>query len=188
MPIDGYNYAPTNRQNASSMILKGKTAIPKGFGGFNLDMRWKDISFSMAWAYKYGHYIWDNGTEQLANDGYYSFHRNILASQVDTWSETNKEASVPKRVASSNQGGYYDSSRFLKKGDYLRLKNLSISYNLPQSFVQQIKIVNARVYLSGSNLLTFSNLDIDPEIRTSGYYNYNMPALRTYNIGLEITF
>lgn len=187
VPCDTYNYSPTRRQNASRMILDGKTAIPKGYGGFNLDFRWKNLSFSMAWAFKYGHYIWDEGTEQLANDGYYYFHRNILHSQVDTWSEENPDASVPRRVADSDQGGYYYSSRYLKKGDYLRLKNATISYNLPKKWVEKIRMQNARVYVAGSNLLTFSGLDIDPEIQSNGYYNYAMPSLKTITFGLEVT-
>ena len=188
MPEDGYNYAPTNRANASSMIIDGKTAMPKGFGGFDASFRWKDISFSMAWSYKYGHYIWDEGIEQMANDGYYSFGRNILASQLDTWSPDNKDAAIPQRIAGNTGGGYYYSSRFLKKGDYLRLKNLTLSYNLPRNFINKVKLSNARVYLSGSNLLTFSGLDIDPEIRNNGSYNYEMPALRTVNMGVEVSF
>lgn len=188
MPKDGYNYAPTTRQNSSSMILEGKTAIPKGYGGFNVDFRWKDLSFSMAWSYKYGHYIWDEGTEQMANDGYYSFARNILASQTDTWSETNTGAAIPRRIAGNNQGGYYYSSRYLKKGDFLRLKNMTISYNLPRTFVNKFGLMNARVYVAGTNLFTFSGLDIDPEIQASGYYYYAMPSMRTFTLGLEISF
>lgn len=188
MPKDSYNYYPTNRQNSSSMIIDGKTAIPKGYGGFNFDLRWKDLSLSMAWAYKYGHYIWDEGVEQMENDGYYSFHRNISKNQLNPWSETNKNSSVPMRVSGNNQGGYYYSSRFMKKGDYLRLKNLTVSYNLPKTFVNKIGMSNARVYVAGSNLLTFSGLDIDPEVRANGRYRYSMPALRTVSLGVEVSF
>ena len=187
VPYDTYNYSPTRRQSASRMILDGKTAIPKGYGGFNLDFRWKDISFSMSWAYKYGHYICDEGIEQLGSDGYYYFHRGILSSQTDTWSETNPDGSVPRRVADNSQGGYYYSSRYLKKGDYLRLKNATVSYNLPKNWVNKMRMQNVRVYVAGSNLLTFSGLDIDPEIQSNGYYNWSMPALRTITFGLELT-
>ena len=188
MPKDSYNYYPTTRVNSSNMILDGKTAIPKGFGGFNVNLRWKDLTFSMAWSYKYGHYIWDEGTEQLANDGYYSFHRNILKSQTDTWSEDNPDGTIPRRVAGNTEGGYYYSSRFLKKGDFLRLKNLTLSYSIPKNFINKMGLTNARVYLAGANLLTFSGLDIDPEIQSSGYYNYSMPALRTVTLGVEVSF
>ncbi|MBR7157153.1 MAG: hypothetical protein IKD16_02015, partial [Bacteroidales bacterium] len=152
------------------------------------DLRWKDLSFTMAWSYKYGHYIWDDGTDDLYTDGYREFHRNIGKSQVDAWSETNKDAAFPKRIAGNNQGGYYDSDRFLHRGDYLRLKNATISYTIPRTFVNKLSLSNARVYVAGANLLTFSKLHIDPEIQNSGFYSLGMPAMRTVTFGLEVSF
>lgn len=187
MPEDTYNYRPVRRASASNMILEGMSAIPKGYGGFNMDFGWKNISFSMAWSYKYGHYIWDEGTEQLCSDGYYDFHRNISKSQLNAWTPENTDTDVPRRIRDNSQGGYYYSSRYLKKGDFLRLKNLSLSYNLPMSLGQKIGVQNARIFLSGANLLTFSGLDIDPEIQASGYYNYTTPAMRTVTLGIEVT-
>lgn len=90
-------------------------------------------------------------------------------------------------MADNSQGGYYYSSRYLKKGDYLRLKNATVSYNLPKNWVNKMRMQNVRVYVAGSNLLTFSGLDIDPEIQSNGYYNWSMPALRTITFGLELT-
>ncbi len=187
-PHDLYNYTPRNRNNSNSVILEGKTALPDGYGGFNVDLRWRDLSFSMAWSYKYGHYIWDDGTDDLYTDGYREFHRNIGKSQVDAWSETNKDAAFPKRIAGNNQGGYYDSDRFLHRGDYLRLKNATISYTIPKTFVNKLSLSNARVYVAGANLLTFSKLHIDPEIQNSGFYSLGMPSMRTVTFGLEVSF
>ncbi len=187
-PHDMYNYVPRNRNNSNSVILEGKTALPDGYGGFNVDLRWKDLSFTMAWSYKYGHYIWDDGTDDLYTDGYREFHRNIGKSQVDAWSETNKDAAFPKRIAGNNQGAYYDSDRFLHRGDYLRLKNATISYTIPRTFVNKLSLSNARVYVAGANLLTFSKLHIDPEIQNSGFYSLGMPAMRTVTFGLEVSF
>ena len=187
-PRDLYNYTPRNRNNSNSVILEGKTALPDGYGGFNVDLRWKDLSFTLAWSYKYGHYIWDDGTDDLYTDGYREFHRNIGKSQVDAWSETNKDAAFPKRIAGNNQGGYYDSDRFLHRGDYLRLKNATISYTIPRAFVNKLSLSNARVYVAGANLLTFSKLHIDPEIQNSGFYSLGMPSMRTVTFGLEVSF
>lgn len=188
VPKDTYNYFPENRQNASNMIIEGKTAIPKGFGGFNLNLGWKGLTLDMAWSYKYGHYIWDDGVEQMESDGYYWSHRNIAKDQLNAWTPTNTNTDVPKRVADNGQGGYYYSSRYLKKGDFLRLKNLTLSYNLPKNFVQKLAMSNARIYVAGANLLTFSGLNIDPEIQASGYYYYVTPALRTVTFGIDLSF
>ena len=189
VPKSGYNYAPTTRGYASQFIIEGKTALPKGYGGFNVDLRWKDLSFQMAWSYKYGHYIFDNCTDDFFHDGYVTRYMNIAKGQVDCWTPENRDAKYPKRIASNGQSGnYYDSDNFLFKGDYLRLKNATVSYNLPKTFVKKANISNARVYLAGANLLTFSGLHVDPEIQQSGYYSMGMPAMRTVTFGVEVSF
>ena len=188
VPCDTYNYFPTSRGNASNMILDGVTAIPKAYGGFNINAGWNGLTLDMAWSYKYGHYIWDEGVEQMESDGYYWTHRGIAKDQLNAWTPENTDTNVPMRVADNGQGGYYYSSRFAKKGDYLRLKNLTLSYNLPRSFTQKVKMSNARIYVAGANLLTFTGLNIDPEIQASGYYYYTMPAMRTVTFGIDLTF
>lgn len=188
VPVKTANYRPTHRSNASSMILDGKTAIPKGFGGFNVNLGWKGLTLDMAWSYKYGHYIWDEGVEQMENDGYYDFHRNISARQVNSWTPTNTNTDVPMRVRDNTNGGYYYSSKYVKSADFLRLKNLTLSYSLPKKVIKGAGMSNCRVYVAGTNLLTFSKLNIDPEIKQSGYYNYNMPALRTVTFGVDLSF
>ncbi len=188
VPQDTYNYRPTNRSNASNMIIDGKSAMPKGFGGFNADFRWKDLSFTMAWTYSYGRNIWDAAVDQMENDGYYWSHRNISSRQLQMWTAENTNTSVPMRIADNGEGGYYNSSRMIKNGDYVRLKNATISYNLPKSAMNKIGISNARVYVSGVNLLTFSGLNVDPEIQNDGYTNFQMPNLRTVSLGIDVSF
>ncbi|MBT7466662.1 MAG: hypothetical protein HN686_21935, partial [Bacteroidetes bacterium] len=73
---------------------------------------------------------------------------------------------------------------------FLRLKNMNISYSLPRSFVSRIGVTNCVVYLSGTNLLTFSNLGIwknsfDPEIRGQNGRDY--PPVKTVSFGLRLT-
>ena len=76
----------------------------------------------------------------------------------------------------------------LVRGDFARLKNLTVSYNLPKNFVQKLSLRGARVYLSGANLMTISKCEIEPELQSDGYYNYGMPALRTVSFGVEVSF
>ncbi len=175
-----------SRAQASSTILEGMTAIPKGFGGFNATFAWKSLTASMAWSYKYGHYVWDNGSDDLEDDGYNSY-KNTSKEQLKRWQKPGDVTQVPRRIAGNTGGGYYDSSRALKKGDYLRLKNMTVSYSLPSRLCSQVGITNARVYVAGNNLLTFTGLDFDPEVQSNGYYNFTFPALRNVTIGVEIS-
>ncbi|MCK9626468.1 MAG: TonB-dependent receptor, partial [Bacteroidales bacterium] len=175
-----------SRSQASSTILEGMSAIPKGYGGFNATFSWKSLTASMAWSYKYGHYVWDNATDDIETDGYNSY-ANIASSQLDRWQSSGDVSYLPRRIAGNTGGGYYDSSRFLEKGDYLRLKNVTISYTLPKKFMDFMKLSNARIFVSGTNLLTFTGLDFDPEVQSNGYYNFTLPALRTVTLGVEVS-
>lgn len=75
---------------------------------------------------------------------------------------------------------------FCSKSDFLRLKNLTVGYTIPQSISRQVHIDKLRIYFSGENLLTFTNMkfkDIDPEKGSIGY-----PIMRTFNFGLNVNF
>ena len=78
--------------------------------------------------------------------------------------------------------------KFCGNSSILRIKDITLSYNLPRSFTQKVKMSNARIYVAGANLLTFTGLNIDPEIQASGYYYYTMPAMRTVTFGIDLTF
>ncbi|MBQ6310170.1 MAG: TonB-dependent receptor [Bacteroidales bacterium] len=188
MPYDGYDYTPSTRNNGKSMVVEGKRAMPKFFGGFNANFRWKDLSVSMAWNYKFGHYLLNSCQDNVATDGYRTFAQPIMKTQLNPWTPENQNTDVPMRYLGNNQGGYYNSSRMLVRGDFARLKNLTISYNLPRAFVQKLTLRNARVYLSGANLLTISKCEIEPELQSNGIYEYGMPALRTWSFGVEVSF
>lgn len=174
------------RAQAQSVILDGMTAIPKGFGGFNANFSWKSLTASMAWSYKYGHYVFDNASDDIDDDGYNSY-KNTSEDQLNRWQKPGDITQVPRRIAGHTGGGFYDSSRALKKGDYLRLKNMTISYNIPDKVKNSLRITNARVYVAGNNLLTFTGLNFDPEVQANGYYNFTFPALRTITLGIEVS-
>jgi len=81
------------------------------------------------------------------------------------------------------------SSFLAMNASYLRLKNLQIGYNLPQSLLKSIHLNRARLYVSGQNLFTFTKFpnDFDPEVK-SGSGGYSYPQVAIYSIGLDITF
>ena len=76
----------------------------------------------------------------------------------------------------------------MKNGNYLRLKNIELSYTFPKSILEKTKVINGlRLYINGTNLLTFDKLDImDPEM-TGGSAQY-YPQLKSVNFGLNFTY
>ena len=82
------------------------------------------------------------------------------------------------------------STFWLQNTNYLRLKNLTFGVRMPQSWSNKIGMSNARIYFSGSNLLTWKSkgLTVDPEMPVSGVCTFETPALRTFTFGIELTF
>ena len=75
----------------------------------------------------------------------------------------------------------------MKNGNYLRLKNVQIGYTLPSFWTKKIKITSARIYVSGTNLLTFCGFkEYDPESNDGGNTSY--PQMRNYSVGLNLKF
>lgn len=107
---------------------------------------------------------------------------------TDSWSEDNRDAYFARPIArdSKNQ---QKQTKYLQDASYCRLKNLSLGYNLPQQWLRNIYVSKATVYVSGENLLEFSQIKgaYDPESAgKNGAMMY--PFQRTYSIGVNVTF
>lgn len=106
----------------------------------------------------------------------------------NAWTPENTNAKYPRLSTVSNGNNAWRSSWWVINGEYLRLKNASIGYNLPERLMENSKwISGAKIYLAGTNLLTFSHFKyVDPESPSvsNGYY----PQQKTYSIGVNVTF
>jgi len=108
----------------------------------------------------------------------------------DAWNVMNTNALYPRLSIADRGNNTASSTYWLKSGDFLRLKTAEIGYTLPTNLAQKMHLKSCRFYISGFNLLTFSdvdNLPIDPEIPTSGYGS-NYPYLKTYSAGITANF
>lgn len=106
----------------------------------------------------------------------------------DSWSESNPEAYFARPIVKDTRN-QEKQTRYLQDASYLRMKNLSIGYNIPAAWLKKIYLSKATVYVSGENLFEFSNIKgpYDPEAaRGNGTMLY--PFMRTYSLGINLTF
>lgn len=119
------------------------------------------------------------------------------------WTEDNPNAYLPRYTgyyAPFYKGGSNANTRYLQDVSYIRLKNLQIGYNLPAKWLKKIGLKKVSVFFSGENLWTWSpmyrhtrDIDVaniygnDAEITTTGD-GYNYPSMKTYSLGLNVTF
>lgn len=168
-------------------------AWPDFFGGLTNTLKFKNFDAMIFFQYSLGN-------DQLNWNRFFQEHggtrnTNFLASQLDRWQRPGDITMVP-RMTNANYAANLRPSRFVEDGSFLRLKNLSIGYTLPSSWIKKLGMSAARVYVSGQNLLTFTNYSgMDPEVNatastatTQGVDFYAMPQPRVYMGGFNITF
>jgi hypothetical protein len=205
IPATTENYA-NNR-----MILKGKSSIPKIMGGFNTNLSYKGFDLNMVWNFAAGHYIYNRLQQSLMtpNSGLLTLSRELL---TNSWMRPGDPAKYPMATAACSY--FYDeegnptstavnygsenktpSTLYLEKGDYLRLKNVQLGYWLPEKWCNASRMKSIRVYISGSNLLTFTKFSgYDPEVEigrnsiSSVVFFSALPQSRIYSLGLSAKF
>lgn len=169
-------------------------ALPKWFGGLDNTIRYKGLDLNFLLFFSGGNYVY-NGTKAGLHD---NRNWNNAKDALDRWTKPGDNAKWPKVVYNDNvsNGSGLPMSNNVEKGDFLKLRNITLGYNLPASIAQKAKLNNVRVYLAAFNALTFTSYEgFDPEIQTNGNSNgapsvdrNSTPLSRTFNFGLQVGF
>lgn len=159
-------------------------AFPKITYGFSANLNWKNWDLSMFFQGVGGvklFHAFKESTLNAAEQGY-----NRWDKILDAWSPTNTGSDIPRISASdANKNFGTISDWYLEKGDYLRLKNLTLGYTFPKTPWQG----KLRVYVSGENLLTFTKYSgMDPEVGGYGLDAGQYPVSRVISFGAKVNF
>jgi len=182
----------TNNYDEANLQTVG-TASPDFTGGIRNIFQYKGVSLSTFFNFVYGNEILYYN--DLYDDGaYVSINNAVLQPDESRWQEPGDHATHPKPVYGGNQDSHKPSSRFLEDGSFLRLKNATLSYNLPSSLLQKVNIRSVRLYVSGDNVLTFTDYrGRDPEVSVNGGIGSNpgsvgekYPSSRRILFGIEL--
>ncbi len=183
----------TTSEYAKASYYKLGTSNPKLFGGFNTSVTYKKFDFSATFGYSVGGQIYNYSRQEYDSDGTYSDRNQMKLKKGWTrWEKPGDIATHPVAKYNNQDKGNSASSRYLEDSDYLKLRSLTIGYNIP---LKQYGINNLRVSLSGENLFTLTDYSgVDPEIPASdgavmgtagpGVY----PSVRRFMFGLNVTF
>lgn len=173
---------PTGLGSASKHVLD-KQPLPKVNVGFTTSLSYKQFDATVSFYGAFGHYIYNNTSNALFFKGAFPI-RNI----------TSDVANSPQATSDPNS----PSTKYLEKGDFLRMGNLTFGYSLPSSLVEKAKIKSARIFINGQNLLLFTNYSgFDPEVNTNKVFNgvpsagidyLAYPKAKTISFGVNLTF
>lgn len=179
-----------NRGTTNNWFLAPKfnlgTALPDLFGGFTNTFNYKGMELQLLFNYKKGGSLYDNAYQLITQSGIYN-GLNIHKDVLDRWTPENTDSQIPS-MNSFNYHGNITSSRYIMDASYLRLRNLSLSYYLPDNVVAKMKMENCKITVTGQNLLTLSNSKgYDPEAGFNNEVMFNYPQLKVISLGLNIT-
>ena len=182
----------SNNINDAERIIAGNPN-PKFNYGFNNNFSYKGLDLTVFFQGVSGNKIFNAGGQYMSASGSNGYD-NQTADQMAYWDKPGDITSVPEpRLWYAN--GTENSTRYLTDGSYLRLKTVTLGYNLPNSLISRLKLSKVRVYATGQNLLTFTKYKgWDPEVNADyqatninqGVDFYSAPQAKVISFGINI--
>lgn len=193
-----FTWDPSNRVPVGSIL-------PKATGGLTNTFQYKNWDLSVLFVFQIGGSIYDASAKRQL--GVVSFW-NIRPEIAERWQKPGDDAKFPRLTLDASNYGLpnywqYNTTMWLYDASFVRLRNLSIGYNLPAKWAKKAGMGSARIGFIGTNLLVFTNYPgLDPEIARDGEgninqsrnmqaqntYYLNAPQERTYNFQVTLTF
>jgi hypothetical protein len=180
----------------ANQLLKGKSPIADYDGGFNVYTSYKGFDLAADFYFKAGNYVYNFMEQDMLSDG-----TDVAANQrVDAfnyWTTPGQTNVLPSPLYGVDAQQFTD--RFLQKGDYIRLRNLSLGYNFPKTYLKKTGLKSLRFFVQGQNLWAYvPYFKGDPEVGigsgetaagTFGGYNlYSYPQTQSLSFGVDVKF
>ena len=157
---------------------------PDIFGSLGTDFSWRGLTLSVLTTYSLGGKVFDGLYQSDMNLWYLSstWNKNMMRR----WQKPGDVTDVPRSTIAESIA---NTDRFLIDASYFAIKNITLAYALPMSWVSKLGMTGARIFGSVDNLALFTHLDgLDPQYNFSGGTDYNYSPNRTYTVGIELNF
>lgn len=180
----------TKHYDESDEVDLGKSFIAPWNGGFGINARWKGLSLRADFNWSAKKYIF-NATNWYIRDPSVAVQRNTNAAVelLNVWTKPGDVTDIPNIV--DLYGVPQDiqpDSRWVESSSFLRLKNLTIAYSLPKTWMDAVKMKDVTLHFTGRNLLTFTSFNgVDPEYE-GNVVQMMYPNTRQFEFGLEVSF
>ena len=186
--VDEYgNDIISNSDNPSFRRIVGK-GVPTVSGGFNTLFSYRGWDLSALFTYAWGHDVYDSRAAGRTGIDGQSMDYNIDTRQLDRWTPDNRYASNRIRINGQTSAG--SSTRYLYKGDYLKMKNVRLQYTFPASTFRKLRMTGFTLFVQAENLWVWTEAQgYDPDLQIDGYIaTAKYPSAMTFTAGLNFNF
>ncbi len=179
----------TNKYSQARRYYAGSPE-PKLIGGFNTTFAWKGLQLSAFFEFKTGNYVCILNEHSYLNSDGTQMQMNQMATSLNYWKKPGDTGVNPRPIAgNSTSSATALSDRWLERGDYLRIKDVTLSYSLPQTALDKIHVKGLRFFVSGLNLYCFNDVNFwDPEMGVTGTGAGIYPLTKSFVGGVELSF
>ena len=176
------NRVTTDSYNKADRVYCG-SAAPKFTGGWMNSFTYKGFTLTANFDFVYGNLLYNQSRELLDSDGAYADYNSMkLKSGWKRWEKEGDIATHPKAINGGNKNSNKSSSRYLEKGNYFSLRNLSLGYSIPEKLCGKLGLQRVNVSCSADNLFTFTPFSgVSPQLSdssTDGYAGTIYPLSR----------
>ena len=187
---DGTVAAPLGTNDLK--VQHGKTGTPKWYGNLDNTIRYKDFDLTLGLQFAGGNYLMNYTRAGLLT----TLMNNNVTEIMDRWTASGQHTDIPKLYHGDRTSLQSNSTLFMEKADFLRVRDITLGYNLPSRWTAKAGISTVRVYLRGSNLGVLTSYSgTDPEVSTNrnsnisvGFDNRSVPYPRSFTFGLNVNF
>lgn len=180
----------TEKYNEATRVFTGKSSTPTFSGGISNRLSYKNFDLNFFINVVQGNYIYHTSRFYFDNDGLYeSYNQMQLLKGWSRWEKPGDIATHPKPVFGRSDASNQTSTRYLEDGSYIRLRNVSFSFNFPHSWLNKW-IKDAKITLSADNLLTITKFSgADPQVNFyEGSSSIPYPSSKKYLLSLHLKF
>jgi hypothetical protein len=179
----------TGSYNEAQPSFTNKSGSPKYFGSLTNTVTYKRLSLQLMLYYNFGNYIFVGWNYMLMSDGLFLGSANQLTDELSAWQKPGDKTDVPQIIYGGNNNSNFPSTRFLYKGDYIRLRNVELSYSMPGVALKRLHMSGMSIYVRGTNLLTFvedKHLPCDPELGITSNMDMQVFIPKSVTAGIKI--
>jgi hypothetical protein len=181
----------TSNYNDAEQVWQGGSAIPTLTAGLNFHINFKGFFLDANGYYAGGHKVYEewhrytNGTDLFSVDYYQG-----VDALLDRWQNPGDEGTRFGKFEYTTRP-WQRHSKFLYDGDYFRLKDVTVGYDLAKNITDMMKVDGLRIFVRGTNMLTWvkdENLKYDPEVDVGGYTGMTTPPVKSFIFGINLKF